>query len=51
MVRHKFFLIAILLVFFDQTTKLAVKGFNLFGIEHLGLEKGELIPVIGTYLQ
>ena len=47
----KYFIIAIALVLFDQATKLAVKGFNLFGIEHSGMEYGEIIPVIGTILQ
>jgi signal peptidase II len=28
-----------------------VKGFNLFGIEHSGMEYGEVIPVIGNFLQ
>ena len=46
-----FFLLSFLLVIFDQSTKIAVKGFNLFGIEHKGMYYGESIPVIGTFLQ
>jgi len=47
----KYFIIAIALIIFDQATKLAVKGFNIAGFEHKGFEYGEVIPVIGTFLQ
>ncbi len=46
-----FFVIAVLLVIFDQATKLAVKGFNLFGFKHEGMDYGQTIPVIGDLLQ
>lgn len=46
-----FFLISILLIVFDQATKLAVKGFNIFGWKHEGMYYGQSIPVIGTFLQ
>jgi len=46
-----FFVSALLLVLFDQSTKLAVKGFNLFGIKHEGFYYGQTIPVIGDFLQ
>jgi signal peptidase II len=46
-----YFIIAIILVIFDQATKLYFKGFNFAGFEHSGLGYGEVIPVIGTILQ
>lgn len=46
-----FYLTAFLLVLLDQATKLAVKGFNFGGLEHQGLNYGELIPIIGSFLQ
>jgi len=33
----KYFIIATVLVIFDQATKLYFKGFSLFGFEHQGL--------------
>ncbi len=42
---------AVLLVILDQATKLAVKGFSLFGIEHQGMYYAESIKVIGDFLQ
>lgn len=35
------------IVLLDQATKLAVKGFSLFGIEHRGMHLGESFPLIG----
>lgn len=46
-----YFIAAILLIIFDQSTKLAVKGFNLFGWQHQGMYYGESIPIWGTFLQ
>lgn len=46
-----FFLLSLILIILDQATKIAVKGFNLFGFEHKGMYYGESIPVIGTFLQ
>lgn len=46
-----FFLAATFLILADQATKLAVKGFNLFGFEHEGMYYGQSIPVIGDFLQ
>lgn len=45
------FSLATILIVLDQATKLAVKGFNFFGIEHKGMEYGENIPVLGDFLQ
>lgn len=46
-----FYIVAGILVAIDQITKILVKGFDLFGIHHQGMEYGELIPIIGTYVQ
>lgn len=46
-----FYIAAGILVILDQLTKILVKGFDLFGIHHQGMEYGELIPVIGNYVQ
>jgi lipoprotein signal peptidase len=46
-----YFLVSTLLIIFDQSTKLAVKGFNLFGWQHEGMYYGESIPIWGTFLQ
>lgn len=46
-----FYLTATVLVLLDQITKILVKGFNLFGMSHKGLEYGELIPIFGTFVQ
>ncbi len=40
-----------LLVLIDQATKMAVKGFSLFGIHHEGMYLGQSIPVIGDVLR
>lgn len=47
----RYYIIAVLLVIFDQATKLAIKGFNIAGFVHKGLDYGEVIPVIGDFLQ
>ncbi len=46
-----YFIIAIILVIIDQLTKITIKGFNIFGIEHQGMMLGESIPVIGDFLR
>ncbi len=46
-----YFFAAIMLVVFDQATKLAVKGFDIFGFKHDGMYYGQSIPVIGDFLQ
>jgi signal peptidase II len=45
------FILAVILIAFDQGTKLYFKGFSFLGIEHHGLGYGQQIPVIGTILQ
>lgn len=45
-----FILVAAILVLLDQATKIMVKGFTLFGIEHKGMFLGESISVIGDFL-
>jgi len=45
------FVLALLLIILDQSTKVFFKGFNLLGIHHQGLVYGEQVPVIGTFLQ
>jgi signal peptidase II len=47
----EYYIIAIALVFIDQLTKIAIKGFSLFGIEHKGMSLGQSIPVIGDLLR
>ncbi len=46
----RFMLAALGLIFIDQITKVVVKGFSLFGIEHAGMELGESITVIDGFL-
>ncbi|MCO6465432.1 MAG: signal peptidase II [Bradyrhizobiaceae bacterium] len=48
---YRFHLIAGLLVVLDQCTKLAARGFSLFGITHEGLSPGEVIPVLGNVVR
>ena len=45
-----FIITAFLLIIFDQVTKLLIKGFNFFGIEHKGFYYAESVPVIGDFL-
>lgn len=47
----KFYILAGILVVIDQLTKVLVKGFNIFGFQHQGMDYGELIPIIGTLVQ
>ncbi len=46
-----FFTLAFVLVLLDQATKIAVKGFSTFGVEHQGMFLGESISVIGDFLR
>jgi len=46
-----FFTISVILILIDQATKLYFKGFNFLGINHVGLDYGAQVPVIGTFLQ
>lgn len=46
-----FFILSIILILIDQATKLYFKGFNFLGINHVGLDYGAQVPVIGTFLQ
>lgn len=48
---RKLLALSALLVLIDQGTKLAVKGFNLFGVRHEGMYLGESISVIGDFLR
>jgi signal peptidase II len=43
--------IALILVLFDQASKIAVKGFSLLGIHHQGMFLGESIPIIGDFIR
>jgi signal peptidase II len=47
----KFLLLSLLLIVIDQITKIAVKGFSLFGIDHHGMYLGQSIPVLGDFLR
>lgn len=46
-----YFLAAALLILLDQSAKLAVKGFSLFGFTHEGMFLGQAIPLIGEAVQ
>lgn len=48
---RKLLALSALLVLIDQGTKLAVKGFTLFGVRHEGMYIGESISVIGDALR
>lgn len=48
---NSYIIFAAILVVIDQVSKLAIKGFDFFGISHQGLDYGQLIPVIGDLLQ
>jgi signal peptidase II len=50
-VRNKIFLLPLLIVLFDQITKLAVKGFDLLGWNYPGMMLGESRPVFGDFLR
>lgn len=45
------FIFAGFMIILDQATKIAVKGFNLFGFRHDGMYYGETISIIGDFLQ
>lgn len=52
MTSNKNFLwLSLLLLVLDQATKVAVKGFSLFGISYHGMYLGESIPLIGDFLR
>lgn len=42
---------AFILILLDQASKLAIKGFDFLGMHHAGLHYGQLISVIGDFLQ
>jgi signal peptidase II len=42
---------AFVLVLIDQITKVAVKGYNLFGFHHEGMHLGESFPVFGEIVR
>lgn len=44
---YKLLTLSFVLVLIDQVTKLAVKGFNLFGLRHEGMRIGESFELIG----
>ena len=46
-----YYIIAIVLVLVDQISKIAVKGYNVFGIQHLGMHIGESFPVFGDIVR
>ena len=46
-----FFLFSLLMIILDQVTKLAIKGFDIFGFSHQGMALGESNSVIGSFLQ
>lgn len=47
----KYLWLAALLFVLDQASKIAVKGFNLFGVRHDGMYIGESMPVLGDFLR
>lgn len=48
---RKLFLLSGAIVLLDQVTKLAVKGFNVAGFEHEGMQIGQRIPLLGDLLR
>lgn len=46
-----FYFAAVLLIISDQATKLLIKGFHFGSFEHHGLMYGQLINVIGSFVQ
>lgn len=48
---RKLFLLSGAIVLLDQITKLAVKGFNVAGLEHEGMQIGQRIPLLGDLLR
>jgi signal peptidase II len=51
MSKYRLHLIAGALVLLDQVTKLAVKGFSLFGITHEGMYLGQSTPLLGDVVR
>ncbi len=51
MQKYRFHLLAGVLVLLDQITKLAVKGFSIFGVTHEGMHLGESIPIVGDIIR
>jgi signal peptidase II len=49
--RFIYFYASAFLVLLDQATKIAVKGFSLFGFTHEGMYLGESFPVVGELLR
>ncbi len=47
---RNYFILAISFVLLDQITKILVKGFSIFGFQHIGFNYGESISVIGDFL-
>src|ERR1041384_6875071 len=48
---RKLLTLSVLIVVVDQATKLAVKGFDLFGIHHAGMQMYESKQVLGEFLR
>ena len=48
---YRYHILAALLVVVDQVTKVLVKGFNLLGIKHEGMELGESFPLLGDFVR
>jgi len=48
---RKLLSLSLLIVIIDQATKLAVKGFDVFGLHHQGMQPYESIPVLGDVLR
>ncbi len=48
---YRLHVVAGILVLVDQITKLAVKGFSVFGITHEGMSIGQSIPLIGDFVR
>lgn len=46
-----YYILSIFLIFFDQISKILVKGFNLFGIKWEGMNLGDSINVFGEIVQ
>ncbi len=46
-----YYLISLILVFFDQVTKILVKGINLFGISLNGFQLGESYKIIDDFVK
>ncbi len=46
-----YLIITIILIVIDQATKLYIKGFNFFGIEHQGMQLGSSKPLLGDFIR